>query len=103
MIRAAAAIAALSVLTACGGAPTGNPSVARVANLTAGGTCPDADPVRDGPFVDAIRRDDATVVEARLARDPGDLRARAALAIISGQGRADADQAACFAPYLTTG
>jgi hypothetical protein len=87
------------LLAACAATPGGgNPSVARA--LAAGGTCPAPDPVRDGPLVDAIRLDDATTVEAILARDPGDARARAALALISGQGRPDPDEAACFAPYL---
>ncbi|MGB3556832.1 MAG: hypothetical protein WBA25_19575, partial [Jannaschia sp.] len=62
--------------------------------------CPDPDPSRDGPLVDAIRADDPRPVQAALARDPGDVRARAALAVISGQGRPDPAQAACFAPYL---
>ncbi len=96
------AVLLIVALAACA-PPAGNPSAARTASLSAGGTCPDADPVRDGPLVDAIRRDDATPVQATLARTPGDPRALAALAIISGQGRPDADQAACFAPYLATG
>ncbi|MEM8823669.1 MAG: hypothetical protein AAGF30_08680 [Pseudomonadota bacterium] len=56
--------------------------------------------MRDGPLVDAIRRDDAASVEARLAQAPDDSRARAALVLISGQGALDQDEAACFAPYF---
>ena len=86
-------------LAACGVAPSGNPSVARAVSA-GGGICPDPDPVRDGPLVDAIRADDATSVEAALARAPDDPRARAAFAVISGEGRPDPNQAACFAPYF---
>lgn len=103
MIRPALSLTLLVALAACGGAPAGNPSVARTSvSLAGGGTCPDADPSRDGPLVDAIRRDDAGPVEARLASAPDDARAQAALILISGGGRADPDQVACFAPYLAT-
>ena len=98
MIRASAFLVMLAALTACGGPNDAGSSATRIA--AAGGTCPDADPVRDGPLVDAIRLSDAAGVRARLAADPGDARAQAALALITGQGRPDADQAACFAPYL---
>ena len=90
------------LLAACAGGNAtipGNPSVSR-AVAGGDGVCPDPDPSRDGPFVDAIRADDATAVEAALARSPGDPRAATALAIISGRGTVDPDQAACFVPYL---
>lgn len=103
MIRALTLLSILA-LAACAGGSTGNPSVGATSLAAAnGGVCPDADPARDGPLVDAIRRDDATPVEALLAVNPDDARARAALILISGEGRANPDQAACFAPYLTTG
>ncbi|MEL6588221.1 MAG: hypothetical protein AAFY65_03495 [Pseudomonadota bacterium] len=89
-------------MSACGGgapAPSGNASVAR-AERVGSGVCPSPDPTRDGPLVDAIRRDDARSVEALLARTPEDTRARAALAVISGQGTPDPNEVACFAPYL---
>ena len=84
------AVLALAALAGCGGPATGVPG---------GGTCPSPDPVRDGPLVDAIRLETPAPVAAILARDPSDIRARAALDIISG-ARPDRDQAACFAPYL---
>ena len=102
MIHAGLTLLTVTLLVGCGGAPAGNPSIARGVAV-GGGTCPDADPVRDGPLVDAIRRDDAGPVEARLASNPGDPRAQAALVLISGRGQADPDQAACFAPYLRNG
>jgi hypothetical protein len=90
----------LPLLAACVDAGAGNPSVARA--VAAGdGLCPSPDPARDGPLVDAIRADDATAVEALLVREPSDTRARAALAVISGRGTVDPDEAACFAPYLS--
>lgn len=92
----ALAVLALLGLAACGGSGATAPARA----VAAGGVCPDADPARDGPLVDAIRTGDARPVQAALARDPADARARAALAIVTGQGRPDPDQAACFAPYL---
>ncbi|MEM7643946.1 MAG: hypothetical protein AAF366_15675 [Pseudomonadota bacterium] len=87
------------LLAACTAVPPGNPSVSRVSAVSSG-TCPSPDPVRDGPLVDAIRADDATSVAAQLARDPSDVRARAALVLISGEGTLDENEAACFTPYF---
>ncbi len=93
----AVAILAVVALAGCGGGPSGGGAALRSVSL--GGTCPAPDPVRDGPLVDAIRRGDAGPVRAALVRNAGDTRAAAALAVIGG-GRPDADEAACFAPYL---
>ena len=88
---------ALVSLTACGGGGA-TPGAAPMARAVAGGgTCPDADPVRDGPLVDAIRTRDRAALERAAAS--GEPRAVAALALLRGQA-ADRDQAACFAPYL---
>lgn len=95
-MRAAALGLVLAALAGCGAPPGG----AATRAAAAGGLCPDPDPVRDGPLVDAIRRGDARAVEAALARDPGDRRAAAAALILAGRSGADPDQAACFAPYL---
>ncbi|MEM8851140.1 MAG: hypothetical protein AAGE03_14035 [Pseudomonadota bacterium] len=99
-MRATLPFALASALSACVPSPApDNPSPTGLPQVT--GTCPSPDPIRDGPLVDAIRADDATSVEAQLARNPGDARARAALVLISGQGPLDENEAACFVPYLT--
>ena len=90
-----AALLAVALLSACGGGSM-PPMEASGPSL-----CPDPDPVRDGPFVDAIRLDDLAAIDAALARDPDDPRALAARAIVTGRGRPDPAQADCFAPYLT--
>lgn len=92
-----AALPLLILLAACGG---GNSPAPR-AVAQSDGACPSPDPVRDGPLVDAIRLDDPAPLRERLARDPDDARAAAALAVVTGRGPVDPDQAACFAPYLT--
>ncbi len=99
----AAGFLALCLLTACGGAPSGGTSAATrsvAGAVSGGGTCPTPDPVRDGPLVDAIRAGNAAALRAVLARDGTDARAAAALALIEGK-RPEANEAACFAPYLT--
>ena len=93
------ALAGLLALAACGGGAPAGPAAPR-AVAAATGTCPAPDPIRDGPLVDAIRARDATPVRAALARDGGDTRARAALAVITGDGAVDPAEAACFAPYF---
>ncbi|WGH77754.1 hypothetical protein [Jannaschia ovalis] len=98
-MRRAAALLAIASLAGCGGAADA-PAVARM-SASDGGVCPAPDPVRDGPLVDAIRQGDPAPLRAALARDPSDARAAAALAVVTGRGPVDADQAACFAPYLT--
>lgn len=99
MILRPLGLVSLLALTACGGAaPSSGDAVAGV--RLAAGTCPSPDPVRDGPLVDAIRTGNSVPIEAALARDPGDIRAAAALAIVTRQGTPDPSQAACFAPYL---
>ncbi|WP_299814432.1 hypothetical protein [uncultured Jannaschia sp.] len=90
-----ATLLAIALLSACGGAS------APVTEAAGPGLCPDPDPVRDGPYVDAIRQGDRATVEAALARDPTDPRALAARAIVTGRGRPDPAQADCFAPYLS--
>ncbi|UWQ17646.1 hypothetical protein [Jannaschia sp. M317] len=87
------------MLTACGGGGNG-PTPRAAPALASGGTCPDPDPVRDGPLVDAIRTGNAAPIQTALARDPADPRALAAQAVLTGRGAADPAQAACFAPYF---
>lgn len=103
MIRALPLLVCLA-LTACGGGgPSSSASPAALRAVSGGGSCPSPDPVRDGPLVDAIRTGNAAPIDAALARDPADARAAAARAVLTGRGTADADQAACFAPYLRAG
>lgn len=87
----------LALLAACGGPST--PAAPRAATSD-GGICPDPDPIRDGPMVDAIRADDPRTPRAALALSPNDARAQAALAIITGRSTPDRNQTACFAPYF---
>ncbi|SDY66098.1 hypothetical protein SAMN05444004_102265 [Jannaschia faecimaris] len=101
MIRLVAVALALVSLAACGGSASSGGETAAARTLSfGGGTCPDPDPVRDGPFVDAIRTGDARPVEAILAQRPDDPRALAAQAIITARPPPDPAQAACFSPYF---
>lgn len=88
------------VLAACGApAPTGG-GRAPAAIAAGSGVCPDPDPVRDGPLVDAIRTGSVGPIDATLARNPSDARAVAAKAVVDGRTSADPNQLACFAPYF---
>ena len=103
-MRFLSSLALLAALVACGGTG-GSDHSGRAVQISgpalAGGVCPSPDPVRDGPLVDAIRTGNRAPIEAALTRDPADARALAAQAIVTRRGTPDADQAACFAPYLT--